>query len=188
MQQDTAAHCNALQHTAAHTGSSQGNTRPLLLHTLQLTASQRNNTLHRTATHCNTLHHAQGAAKPILDRCSFTHCNSLHHNAATHCTALQCTATHCITHREQPSQYWTAARSLTATHCITTQQHAAPHCNALQHTASRTGSSQGNTGPLLFFADARWQNYTPLRCVCCCSVLQCCCSLLLQGVAVSCFV
>ena len=66
-----------------------------------------NSSLHRTATHCNTLQRTA------------THYNALQHTA-THCNALQHTATHCN------------ALQHTATHCNTLQR-TATHCNALQH-------------------------------------------------------
>ena len=65
--ENTALHCNTLQHTAKH--------RTTLHHTAPLC-----NTLQHTATHCTTLHHAT------------PHCPTLHY-IDTHCTTLQHTAT-----------------------------------------------------------------------------------------------
>jgi len=74
------------------------------------------NTLQRTATHCNTLHHQLHLLDPSLPQRTTSHCNT-QQRTATHCNALQRTATHCN------------ALQRTATHCRT-----ATYCHTLQHT------------------------------------------------------
>jgi len=96
--EDTATHCNTLQHTATHCNTTLQQQlyrirRHIQYHAVWhiiefLTCKSRrrfNNeqTLHHTATQCNTVQH------------SATHCNILQHTA-THCNTLQHTATpHC---------------------------------------------------------------------------------------------
>jgi len=71
--EDTATHCNTLQHTE------MGGIRQHII------CSSRNQTLHHTASHCNALQH------------TVTHYNKLQHTAAN-CNALQQnTIAHCNT-------------------------------------------------------------------------------------------
>jgi len=67
--EDTATHCNTLQHTE------MGGIRQ------HIVCSSRNQTLHHTASHCNALQHTA------------THCNKLQRTTAEHCSTLQHTPT-----------------------------------------------------------------------------------------------
>jgi len=79
--QDTATHCNTLQHTAPHCT------------TLQHTATHCA-TLQHTAPHCNTLQHTAIHVNTLQH--TATYCYTLQHFAA-HCSALQNTTTRCNT-------------------------------------------------------------------------------------------
>jgi len=150
--EDTATHCNMLQHAATR------------CYTLQHTATYCN-TLQHTATHCTTLHQTA------------THCSTLHH-IAKYCKIQEHAATqkvHCNTEsREIVLGDWVydvwknmcgrvlkcvvvcgnwvydmkfdgdwvcdIRRYLLVTECLTsrcnTLQYTATHCNILQHTAT----------------------------------------------------
>jgi len=114
----SAAHCNTLQQSTAQL-------RNILQHT-------DCNTLHHTATHCNTL-------------------------IATHCNALQRTATHC----NRPTLFILGVQkggTTSLADCLFqhpslcrnsgvfalqhTLQHTATHCNTLQHTATQCNTLQ----------------------------------------------
>ena len=99
----------------------------------------RTYTLQHTATHCNTLQHAETASW-----LANTHCHTLQHTAmhfntqqrtATHCNALQHTASYCNTQKPQVHSRAHAATQWkmlerAATYC-NTLQHTTTHCNAL---------------------------------------------------------
>ena len=71
---DTATHCNTLQHTATHCNA------------LQHTATHCN-TLHHTATHCNALQHTA------------THCNTLQQTSGMTCRMCHLIRHIYVTHR-----------------------------------------------------------------------------------------
>jgi len=108
-----------IQYTAIHYHTLQ--------QTLQYTIIHCNsNTLQRSATLCNTLHHrfrSHGAAEIY-----WSHQNGNQHTATIYCNNSQYTATHC-----------------TATHCTATLHDALQHhllhsaslCNSLRHSAAR---------------------------------------------------
>jgi len=114
---NTATHCNTLQHTATHC-----------------------NTLQHTPTHCSTLQHTMicNTLWLVVPRAQVTwqHCN----NTATHCNTFQHTPTHCSTlqHTLICNTLWLVlpCAQVTWQHC-NTLQHTATHCNTLQHTATR---------------------------------------------------
>ena len=101
-----AAHCNALQHTAAHRNTLQH----IYLYVYREDIGSRFQ-LH-TATHGNILQHAA------------TRCNALQQHAVTHCNTLQ-----------HMYMYIYTGRILVTDSCCTLQ-HTEPHCNTLQHTAT----------------------------------------------------
>jgi len=104
-------YCNTLQHT-------------------YYTATHYN-TLHPTATLCNTLNTRLLNMSFVRATRTATHWNTLQHTV-THCNTLQHTATHCNT--LQHTATYCSTMQHTATHC-NTLQHTATHCNTLQHTA-----------------------------------------------------
>jgi len=129
--QHTVTHCGMLQHTehaatrcsasrkgqASHSRHSKRRRTCMKIHGTKLQrTTTRSNTLHCTATHCNTLQYAEMLCNTSRrgqgSHSRYSHCNTLQHTA-THCSTLQHTATHC-----------------------NTLQHSATHCNTVQHTAA----------------------------------------------------
>jgi len=118
----------------------------------------RNDTLQRTATHCNTPQHTATQISIIsvpgekhaacATYCNTTHCNTLQHTAtqtsiiivpsamraasATHGNTLQHTATHCNTPQNRPQSSSCQAQ------CAQLLQHTATQSNTPQHTATQT--------------------------------------------------
>ena len=130
-QNQTATHCNMLQHTAIRCMTLQSmvrdddvplpKTRPSKLHC---------NTLQHVATRYNALQHTIFDDDVLLPKTKSSKplCNTLQHTA-THCNTLQHTAPHYNTLHH------------TAPHCITLH-HAATHCTTMQHTATRCTTLQ----------------------------------------------
>jgi len=130
--QNTATHCNILQHTATRKGMQLNAQCTTLLSTLQHTAIHCN-TQQYTATHSNTL---QNTAIPRVVQSS-AQCTTVLSHAATHCNILQHTATHMVI---QLNAYCTNCTIL-----LLMLQHTAIYCNTLQHTESSVRLGFWNT-------------------------------------------
>jgi len=150
--QNTATHCNTLQHIASHCNTRQHTANRAVSYLLQHNATE---TLQHTATRCNTMQHTA------------THCNILHH-----------TATHHNLSSELP--FWRIFTDFkhTATHC-NALQHTAPHCNTPQ-IEQRAAFLYWFYLKTFRRTPKRVSNSNVLQCVAmCCIVLQCaavCCS------------
>ena len=120
--QDTAIHCNTLQHTATHYNTQCHIYLGVSDHTL-LSALQWKIPMH----HCNALQHTAMTA---------TYCNK-HEHTATHCNTLQhlplSTRSHSLVCSTRANLH--APLQHTATHGNTLQHPATP-CNTLQHSAT----------------------------------------------------
>jgi len=134
-----ATHSNTQQHTATHCNLLQHRMRSRLKRSLESAATPntaiRCNSLHLTATHCNTRCGADSRGhlnRPQHNTLQFTttHCNSLQHRMWSRLKrALEPAAAH--THG--PLSLFDLGESrwilvATATHC-NTQQHTATHCS-----------------------------------------------------------
>jgi len=175
-QQQTASHCNTLQHTATHIAELYS----VMLSRLRVFHVKRHpkNTLQHTATHCNTLQHTAthiaGLYSAMLSRLCVFHVKRHPKNT------LQHTATHCNTHRR------IAFCDVELTVCIlcpkTSKKYTATHCNILQHTATHIAELYSAILSFLYvFYVKRHPKIQVARhivpydsfYVVCCSVLQC---------------
>ena len=90
-----------------------------------MSATLRNSTLQRPATHCNTLQHTATHRRHASAMGNVSSQRTATHYTATHCNILQHTATHCKT--RQHTTHASATRNAVTTHCNTLQKTATPH-------------------------------------------------------------